>query len=602
MLIEKLPLRTTTLVLALSLIVIAQSIAIFSCPGADPFYSEIDLDTIADGYWYSSQPRSWVYGQPDATPATHRYPILSAVGYAAYSIAGYSSRTAAIPMGLCAIGVTLLIVVLAMRRFGPRTALFVGWILALEPFWNSTARFPFPYPLIALWMFATLAASASASPRRSRTAPWLTVIGAVYLHPMCGLAFPSVLHDACARRRPPGTPSPWWESALLVGAAGASLGWYCAATGAPIALRQDFGLPLAGVAPIVTFWGLLGAFMAWIEPDGRVAPARFDRSVSGSVGWIWIVLLLTGASTVAFAVTIPLLVHLASLLVERVIAWAELGRKEVSNPRLIVAAVLLCLITTILCAPLVSVPDGLATSLRLRMAVAVVGVLLTLLLPWLPRRARMGWPAGLAAILAGSIWVPIWLLHFGSPHYDCSAASRQVGQLLLPVASITGTQAAWLSVNNELEVVPPRRRDDASHEFFVGRPENAEAEGVEFVEVFHVLGHAIRLYRRDGAPVLASAYELALDASSRGDEQVAEDYLFAVLKGSGDAAAAWNQLGRHLVREGNVEGAYHCFLRAVQDEPSRVSAHVSLASLYLRDGYWREARNHLEAALEHDPG
>ena len=91
---------------------------------------------------------------------------------------------------------------------------------------------------------------------------------------------------------------------------------------------------------------------------------------------------------------------------------------------------------------------------------------------------------------------------------------------------------------------------------------------------------------------------LALGENRLGDAQTLLLDLLEVAPGCGPA---WTRLAQVCARFGDHENAYQAYMRAVEYDPTRVQALVSLANIYQRQGLLSEALMHLRLALHAEP-
>ncbi|MFQ5655565.1 MAG: tetratricopeptide repeat protein, partial [Planctomycetota bacterium] len=125
--------------------------------------------------------------------------------------------------------------------------------------------------------------------------------------------------------------------------------------------------------------------------------------------------------------------------------------------------------------------------------------------------------------------------------------------------------------------------------------------GLELVEVLHVGGRPVGLYRRASSGVGRSAFEEGVAFTREGRLVEARWRFSMVLKGNPRSAAAWARIGEALLGEGEAERAFRCFLRAIEGDPQSVRAHIALADLYMGRGRLEETIHHLKAAARAEP-
>lgn len=268
-------------------------------------------------------------------------------------------------------------------------------------------------------------------------------------------------------------------------------------------------------------------------------------------------------------------------------------------------------------------------------------------------RQRCQWAAALGAVLV--VCVPRGIGLMSDTDRTLQRANRQLQSLVLPTARIAGRAAHALSVENDLRTFAWPRDEDSVPEYLEenkithvlldhARWDESEVrrltEGgvpVERVETLVVCGSPLHLYRvNPRAP--RSAFETALVAERRGRSIVAESWFLHLATVHPQSALSWARMGRAILRRSDLRqsnGAlvhaihpsplrimtqlalagiyrerhrfYHdfardCFHAALQVDPKCVDARVGLFHLYDRQGFRREARHHLSAASEAEPG
>ncbi|MCB2198590.1 tetratricopeptide repeat protein [bacterium] len=135
---------------------------------------------------------------------------------------------------------------------------------------------------------------------------------------------------------------------------------------------------------------------------------------------------------------------------------------------------------------------------------------------------------------------------------------------------------------------------------------------------YRSLYHAGRLLEQIGRPVdaelayresariapdfYAASNALGLLMKQTGRFGEAEKAFALAAKASPDYAPAWRNLGRAKIDNGDLYGAVDPWIEAVKLAPRDVESRVTLGLLLARINEFAGAREHLEAALDYDPG
>lgn len=630
-------------VVYLLLLVCLEILVTWSRPQADPHPGYGNLETAS------------VHGlELLQLPSEADLPVfVSAPLHLIYETYGRSLPTS---RGLSALGSLALLVGLAFflrKRAGTAVALVAGLFLVSHPAWHAIVRAPGFWPWASFWMGATLWLGTRRSWWSWSTAVVLLVAGALELHPIVLLVAPGLLWGLTQL-----SGRPVFRVALGVVGIGAIFAvipdlaarWH--AGWQPWEQTQSFFAAFPFL--IVVAW--LGFLLRLTH---KFPPARAGTLVWGCHATLWFgvaVLVPLGDRAFGWLGTLfPILLVCAADTWRVLRAYESRQGRELWNPRGAFALVVFLggtigllgeLKWTVYASVLpASLAGVVATGLYI-LAVAVVPA---------PRDLRSRAVLPLAVLVFAIPTVPRLVDILSYDGTTLARGNAQLEGLLLPTAKLAGPYAHALTFENSLHAEPVPAEPQQLRTFVLDsgvthlavahpRGDNTTARqfhGVglplELIEVLTVMGKPVHLYRVHGPPGRRSAFEDGRLAMRLGDYPQAEYYFLMVGNNHPGTAPAWARLGESVLSRKDSKrareflvGAFHpqpsvlvsrliaagllqqrarfsrefafeCYQQAVEADPRRVDARLALYHYYQKQGFEREARHHLEAALEAEP-
>ena len=619
-------------------------------PGADPplGYSQ-DRSLSVDGHWYMAEARSWVDGSDPAVGKGYRRPLISYPAYLFYRIGGVNSVTSRALSSTASLLCLLVLALLLNRRYGPHYAVLGTLILALQPGWHAFVRSPVIYPWVALWLLVILACNNSRHWRGLAFGGGLLALGLYGLKPILILAAPALLVEGLLQGRR------WMVTRTAAGneiskrtiAVGLSL--LVAMVTIPVLAFVDLDGELGKLRQYLgegSIWSRMGALeersrffsvlpvmlpLSWLgllifvshAAPVRRAPRSLDRAMHIT---LWSGLLFFSVLSYSplryMIILLPVAVYLGTGAIHSLANADRLrplpmgGFRSLSFVALAVAGTLY-LFQEVVSGVRMSPLPMTAASVGFAGGVVLLGAVHRrrphrLLAVALPLLAFVGVPGLYAVRLLPMI---------ETPEQSMRHAGEEIARILLPNSRLIGPYAHALTVDNHisaghLQTMAPGHYKEALQRLGATHlvayadddtPRNEywfENEGVplELIETFYVRGEKVLLYRIGGLGERPrSAYEEAVAAAGMGDPDAAAEHLRQVLTADLDSAAAWSALGFLHQRKGELQPAYFCYTSAIESDPYRVAAHISLAQLYMGRGFKREALEHLQAVLRACP-
>ena len=123
-------------------------------------------------------------------------------------------------------------------------------------------------------------------------------------------------------------------------------------------------------------------------------------------------------------------------------------------------------------------------------------------------------------------------------------------------------------------------------------------DGVHLEELDRTTIHGaeVALFRVPDTGATRTTYEEAHAAATEGDRDRAIELYRTLLGRTPDCAAAWTALGDLFEESEDLERAHACWREAIAHDPARAAAHISLARLYVANGYRDDAAWHMARA------
>lgn len=590
-------------------------------PGSDvPNGYARESAMLTDGYLHLDEARAWTEGSESGVADEYRRPLVTLPATMFFRLGGVNFISTRGVAWLGSIATLLLLAGLLRRRFGPRAAALGLIVFAVHPAWHAVVRAASIYPWMAFWFLLTVTLAMSKRRWGIAAALLVSILTAVLLDTLLAIGIPLVLLSAwqqwaherrlAGRSRLPIAPVLAVLSVVSLGVVASQLGtpsWSQLSS-----FEQRTGV--LGAMPLLIPLAWIGALFftshLFLTRKGNRSSDRLVHFALWSTLFGYV--LSADAHLRHVVIVFPLLVYCLTYTIQ--IATVYDRKRGIPSPSRAFWLIPGITLTVFWVSQIrVALLDSTLAGTGACVAIVAIFCALAVGVPWRIRFFRQSLLLPLCFVLLPVPLVSRALVLIDDPSHSLRRTGQQLTSILTPSARLSGPFAYALTIESPLSVLSRISEENerrATHHI-MERPNDLSkifGEGgaiesrLELVESFNVEGRALLLFRSADADIPRSPFESAVDALLEGRLQEAEAGLLTVLEFDSHCAPAWTRLGQIRTQVGDLDSAYQCYMAAIQTDPSRVQAHISLANMYEAKGFEREALHHLREALEAEPG